>query len=171
MKVISLILLVILYSQRAISFEYDHKDLSFDLNNASDIVIAKKISGRIAYADLTHEISSYDAKPIEWRDSPAWERLQDLNRGIDSTFLVLNSIKGTFEIGDRFTFNDSSIPVELGSVQLYFLYWKNDQIQSNPCHRIPIGDNKQSVVELSSDPNGIIDLVLRNKLSFCDSKN
>lgn len=167
MKFYTLLLCLLLFSTKIVAFSYDSKNLRGDLENASDIVIAKKVGGVLSYRYITNEIDSYQTDPIDWRNSQAWKRLQKRNK-TDSTFLVLNSIKGEFDIGDEFKFNDSYIPVELGSVMLYFLYRENNHIESNPCHRIEAGESKTELVGLSKDSSAVIEFVLNNKLSFCD---
>ena len=161
-------ILAILMSLSAgvLSFEYDAKNLPLDLRNSSDIVIAKKVSGRIAYGVLTEEIDEYQESPIDWRYSPAWKRLQERNK-VESVFLVMNSIRGELEVGEEFKLDDGWIPVDLGSVNLFFLNRLKGHINSNPCLRIPVASNKQSIIKLSSDSESLIDFVLKNNLSFC----
>ncbi len=154
----------------ALAFEYDPSELPEDLKGATDIVIAKKVGGIIGYGRLTDEIDSFQIDAINWRGNPAWERLQERNR-IQSTFLVVNSIKGNFSVGDEFQFNDSWIPVELGSVKLYFLYREGSRVDSNPCHRIDVESNKSRIVGLSKSSDALIRYVLNEKLSFCDEPN
>ncbi len=148
------------------AFEYDPKDLPKDLRQATDIVIAKKVGGIISYGQLTDEIDSFHKDAINWRESPAWERLQSRNN-TTSTFLVLNSIKGSFSVGDEFKYRDGWIPVELGSVNLYFLYKDGENVDSNPCHRIDIRINKRRILELSDNVEDLISFILDEKLSFC----
>lgn len=167
MKFYIFVLCSLLFAAKTIAFSYDSKNLRGDLENASDIVLAKKVGGVLSYRYITDEIDSYQTDPIDWRNSQAWERLQKRNN-TESTFLVLNSIKGKFKIGDEFKFNDSYIPVELGSVMLYFLDRNNNQLESNPCHRIDIGKFKTKVVGLSKDSSAVVEFVLNNGLSFCD---
>lgn len=166
MKYLIFIVLVCFAHSKAGAFSYDEKDLPRDLMRATDIVIAKKVSGVISYASLTDEIDSFQIRPIEWRESPAWDKLQERNR-IKSTFLVLNSIKGDFAVGDEFEYDDSWIPVELGSVELYFLVKNNKNVESNPCHRISLRDNRNKIIELSNSAERLIEFVLQNELSFC----
>ena len=167
MKFYKFVLWLLLFATKVEAFSYDAKNLRGDLESASDIVIAKKVGGVLAYRYITDEIDSYQIDPIDWRNSQAWKRLQKRNK-TESTFLVLNSIKGEFDIGDEFKFNDSYIPVELGSIILYFLYRPNNHIESNPCHRIDIEKFKTEIVGLSKESSAVIEFVLNNKLSFCD---
>lgn len=167
MKFYLFILCLFFFTTKTVAFSYDSKNLRGDLESASDIVIAKKVGGVLAYRYITDEIDSYQADPIDWRNSQAWERLQKRNN-TESTFLVLNSIKGEFNIGDEFEFNDSYIPVELGSVMLFFLDRENNHIESNPCHRIDAEKFKTELIGLSKDSSAVIEFVLNNGLSFCD---
>lgn len=154
---------------KVFAFEYDAKNLPKDLSGATDIVIAKKVSGTIAPAILFEEIDSFQRKPINWRKSQVAKKIFSRNE-IESTLLVVNSIKGEFNVGDEFKINDYWIPIELGSVQLYFLYKNGKSVSSNPCHRINVESNKNKIVELSSDHQSLINFVLEEKLSFCDSQ-
>lgn len=166
MKYMFLLVLIFLFRSETWAFEYDEKDLPGDLRAATDIVIAKKVSGIISYASLTEEIDSFQRHPIKWRESQAWDKLQNRNR-TKSNFLVLNSIKGELSVGDEFEIKDSWIPVELGSVNLYFLFKKLESVESNPCHRISLKDNKKQIVELSHNAEELIDFVLKKNFSFC----
>lgn len=167
MKFYTLTFFLLIYSAQSISFSYDAEDLRGDLEGASDIVLAKKVGGVLSYRLITDEIDSFHIDAIDWRNSDAWKRLQKRNK-TKSTFLVLNSIKGDFNIGDEFEFDDSYIPVNLGSVKLYFLYRKKERIESNPCHRIRAESLRREIVALSKDSPSLIEFVLSNRLSFCD---
>lgn len=166
MKCMIFWILISLCCSKVSAFEYDERNLPKDFRAATDIVIAKKVSGIISYASLTEEIDSFQKHPINWRESPAWDKLQERNR-TKSTFLVLNSIQGDFSVGDEFEFEDSWIPVELGSVMLYFLFKKDGSTESNPCHRIGLKNNKNEIVKLSHDAEKLIDFILKKNLSFC----
>src|SRR5690606_5029120 len=142
-------------SMPAFSFTYDAKDLPKDLAEAPDIVIAMKVAGKISYAKLTEEIESFLNEPIEWRENPIWDRLSKRNEG-DSAFLVINSVRGELKVGEEFSFSDEWIPIELGSVKLYFLYRDGKKIYSNPCHVISITSHKKEIVSLLSDSKSLV---------------
>lgn len=166
MKHLFFLVLISLFCSAAWAFEYDERDLPRDLRAATDILIAKKVSGIISYAGLTEEIDRFQRHAIEWRESPAWDKIQKRN-STKSTFLVLNSIKGDLSVGDEFEYDDSWIPVELASVKLYFLFKDGGNVKSNPCHVIALKNNKNRIIELSNNARELIDFVLRKELSFC----
>lgn len=162
----SILYLLLLISAVSSAFEYDSAKLPDNLKSATDIVIAKKISGNLALGHITNEIDSYSKKKIDWRSNKAWEKLQEHNK-INSSFLVLNSIRGKFEVSDIFQINDSWIPIDLGSVVLMFLNREEKYIEANPCHILNLEQNKEEIIELSDNPEELISYILSNELSFC----
>lgn len=158
--------IIILVNQISWAFEYDSKDLPDDLKNSSEIVIAKKMSGILGLRFIVDEIDSYQINPIDWGNSEVWERLQARNSS-PSVFLVLNTIKGSLEVGEEFAINDYWIPVQLGSVQLLFLNGRDDYFDSNPCHRIGLDVHKEAIVNNSANHEVVTAYELKNNLSFC----
>lgn len=163
----SLFFLLMAINLNLYGHSYDMEYLSNDLRASTDIVIAKKVSGVMALGSITNEIDQYQQTPINWRNSPSWELLQKRN-SVHSTFLVMNTIKGEYKVGEQFEFNDGWLPVKLGSVKLYFLNRKNGYVDSEPCLRIPIANHQKAIVSLSADAEALIAYLLKEELSGCD---